>query len=98
MVFRSSKLIEDEISVMVYQYLWSQMLQQRVSVVAVLDEEIPKPQIVGLQILSVTSKNDPPLPEVRIISSKYRFSCPYTKARAFQLHVAVPNIVTLTET
>ncbi|XP_065202226.1 uncharacterized protein LOC135832720 [Planococcus citri] len=60
----SSKLLEDELSMQIYQYVISKMLENSVSILAVLDEDVPKPEIVGLQILSIASKGDPSLPEV----------------------------------
>lgn len=57
--------MKDETSMMIYQYLLHKIFQQRMSVLAVLDNDTPKPKIVGLQIFSVASISDTPLPEVR---------------------------------
>lgn len=43
------------------------MLNQNISIIAVIDDDSPNPEIVGLEILSVASKEDPELPEVKII-------------------------------
>lgn len=50
---------------MIYQYLLTQMIAQNISIIAVMDDDSPNPEIVGLQLLSVASKDDPELPEVR---------------------------------
>ncbi|XP_065202217.1 uncharacterized protein LOC135832709 isoform X2 [Planococcus citri] len=55
---------KDEISVqngLARQYVY---LQQRVAIMAVLDEDVPKPEIIGLQQLFVASKEDDPEPEL----------------------------------
>lgn len=42
-------------------------MKLQVSIIAVLDEDTPTPEIVAVQLLCVESKNDPPLPEVIFI-------------------------------
>ncbi len=58
--------MEDPISMAIYQYLMTTILDQHLSIIAVLDEDVPNPKIVGFQILSVSSKADSPLPEVKL--------------------------------
>lgn len=57
-------------SMAIYQYLISKMMENNVSILAVLDNEEVKPEIVGLQILSIASKDDPSLPEVYNLNHK----------------------------
>jgi hypothetical protein len=44
--------------------VFDHIVQQNLTQVAVLDNEDPKPCIVGCLLLVVISRNDPPLPEV----------------------------------
>lgn len=62
---RASKLLEDKPSTMIYQYILNQMIAQNVSIIAVIDDNSSNPEIVGLQILSVASPEDPEIPEVK---------------------------------
>lgn len=61
----ASQILEDERSLMGYQSILTKMMAKNISIIAVIDDDSPNPEIVGTQILSVASKNDPELPEVR---------------------------------
>ncbi|XP_065222901.1 uncharacterized protein LOC135847354 [Planococcus citri] len=63
-ICRSLKLLEDEISANNEMCKQSEASQQRVSIIAVLDEENSKPEMVGLQKLRIISKDDGPQPKL----------------------------------
>lgn len=56
---------------MVYQFLLSKMMENNASILAVLDEDTPNPEIVGLQLLSVATKGDAELPQVRYMMKRF---------------------------
>ncbi|XP_065202222.1 uncharacterized protein LOC135832712 isoform X2 [Planococcus citri] len=62
----SSKVVEDERTMHNLQSKHRAILQQHTSIVAVLDEDVPKPEIVGMLKLLVASKEDDPIPKPQI--------------------------------
>ncbi|KAL6954427.1 hypothetical protein U1Q18_051793 [Sarracenia purpurea var. burkii] len=59
-----SKVMEDEISYHNDLCRRIATLEQRISIIAVLDEDVPKPEIIGLHKLLVISKEDEPVPNM----------------------------------
>lgn len=63
-MLRAVNFTEDEISVKCQQYMMATVMAEKMTRVAVLDEDINNQQIIGVQIYSVISKQDPSLPKV----------------------------------
>ncbi|XP_065202220.1 uncharacterized protein LOC135832711 [Planococcus citri] len=59
----SSKFLDDERNIHNSQSKRRAILQQCTSIIAVLDENVPKPEIVGMLKLLVASKEDDPVPK-----------------------------------
>ncbi|XP_065202224.1 uncharacterized protein LOC135832713 [Planococcus citri] len=70
----SSKLVEDEISFHNELKIQNAVLQQCASIIAVLDEDVSKPTIVGMLKLLVSSKEDDPMPNIPgdVIQKKHK--------------------------
>ncbi|XP_065202189.1 uncharacterized protein LOC135832699 [Planococcus citri] len=60
----SVKMLEDEISLQNELARQNAFLQQRITIMAVLDEDVPKPEMIAVQKLFVASKDDDPEPEL----------------------------------
>lgn len=56
--FRASKLLDDGPALKFYQQWMRQVMSHRVSLVAVIDDDSPRPQIVAMQCLLVETKGD----------------------------------------
>lgn len=60
----SAKQFEDEVTMISQKWSWDQCVNENLSLVAVLDNDDPKPTVVGALVLEVVSKEDPPYPKV----------------------------------
>jgi len=67
-MFRSLNISEDEISKETYRFIWLESLRQNASIMSVLDNDDEKPEILGTEIIYITTKEDGKLPELAGVS------------------------------
>ena len=71
---------EDESSMESQKWLFNQCVKENLSIVAVLDDQDPKPVLVGRLKLVIVSKEDAEIPAVRLS----RYLTTYLLAKIFQ--------------
>lgn len=57
-IFRAAKLIHDGPALKIYQQWLRYVMAQRISIIAVIDNDMEKPPIVAMQCLFVETKGD----------------------------------------